>query len=442
MPRLAFLLPLVLVALLMVAPPASTQPPADNADDEKLLKDAGYKLDAPDLLEFFRKRTFSADDQQRAAKLAGQLGNEQYEVRENASQELIKLGPLARPYLREALQSRDIEVKRRAKECLDTIDGGSEPALVVAAVRVLAAKAQPGAAAVVMNYLHWTPNDDVQEDVIVALLQIVEREGKVDAVVAAALSDKSAARRGAAALAVGRSGSAEQRKELRKLLADPDTKVRLRAAQGLLAARDKAAIPTLIELLAKAEVASSAEDWLGRIAGDKAPKATLRDTAESCRQCREAWEGWWKANGDKLTLEHVEVDPLVYDAPRRATDVARRWVDALFKGDVETVQRLTSYPFFFDSRFEHNAEQLKKYVLGINPSQVKSHQFTQLVDGPRFVRSATKKELQRIEGVPLRDVYVVCFQYEDRRPQNPLFLIVRIKAGEARILAIGFRELK
>jgi HEAT repeat protein len=441
MPRLAFLLPLVLVALLMVAPPASTQPLADNADDEKLLKDAGYKLDAPDLVEFFRKRTFSADDQQRAAKLAGQLGDEQYEVRQNASQELIKLGPLARPYLLEALRNKDAEVKRRAQDCLDAIDGGPEPGLVSAAARLLATKSQTGTAAVVMNYLHWTPNDDVHEDVLLALLKIVEREGKIDPVVSAALTDKSAARRAAAALAIGRSGSAEQRKDVRKLLADPDTKVRLRAAQGLLAGRDKDAIPTLIELLAKAEFASLAEDLLGRIAGDKAPKVTLGETDESRRQCREAWEAWWKANGDKVTLERVEVDPLVYDAPRRATDLATRWTAALMKGDTVAIRRLTSYPFSFVSQEEYNAEQLDMWVKGIPQGRL-TFKDPRLVDGPRFLKSATPAERKRLGGIPPRDLYAVCFTFREGGAKDQLYVIVRFKAGEARVLGLGLGDLK
>ena len=439
MPRPARVLPLVLATVWFIALPAVAQMPTADADDEKLLKDAGCKTEAPALLEFFRKRTLAPEDQQRAAQLAGKLGDDQFEIREDASQQLIKLGSLARPYLREAQKSNDAEVKRRATDCLDTIDGGTEAALVVAAAHLLATKALPGSAAVVMNYLHWTPNEDVQEDVTLALLKIVEREGKVDAAIAAAaLTDKSPARRGAAALAVGRSGTAEQRKEGRKLLADPEPNVRLRAAQGLIAARDRDAIPTLIELLAKAELAGRAEDLLARIAGDKAPKALLGETAESRRLCREGWETWWKEQGDKVTLQGVEVDPLVYDTSRRALDLATRWMTALTKGDAATVRRLSTYPFSLVSRQDFNAEQLEQWAQVVPPGTL-TFKDPRVVNGPAFLKNSNQIELKCVQGVSPRDLCAVYYSFSEggRNQNQQLYVIVSFKSGKARVHGLG-----
>src|SRR5579884_3167961 len=63
------------------------------------------------------------------------------------------------------------------------------------------------------------------------------------------LRDRQSARRALAALVLGRQGGAAEQAAVRNLLADPKPLVRLRAAQGLLAAHDTTAIPTLIELL-------------------------------------------------------------------------------------------------------------------------------------------------------------------------------------------------
>ena len=56
------------------------------------------------------------------------------------------------------------------------------------------------------------------------------------------LTDREPARRAAAAVLLGRYGNAEQKAAVRKLLADADPTIRVRAAQGLLAGRDKAAL--------------------------------------------------------------------------------------------------------------------------------------------------------------------------------------------------------
>jgi len=440
MPRLPRLL--AAAALLLLAPAAPAQkPPAEHAEDEKLLKDAGCAVDAPGLLEFFRKRTFGPKDQERAAALAGQLGDDRFEVRENASQELVKLGPLARPYLRDVLASTDAEVRRRARDGLETIDAGPEPALASAAARLLGARGEAGSAAVVIAYLHWTPNEAVEEDVTLALLKVVEREGKVDPALVAALGDKSAARRGAAALAVGRSGSDAQRKDVRKLLEDPQTKVRLRAAQGLLAGRDKSGVPVLVALLAKPEAAPLAEDLLARVAGDQAPKVALGESDESRRLCREAWENWWTTRGDKLSLASAEVDPLVYDAPRRATEAATRWTAAMAKGDAATVRRLTELPFLLVAREEYNAEQLDQWVKGI-PNGSLTFTAPRLVDGPRYLRNAPQQEKKRVESFPARSVFAVCFTLDENRHRQPVYVVVRCKGGEAKVVGIGLGELK
>jgi hypothetical protein len=434
---------LAAAALLLFAANAPAQkPPAEHAEDEKLLKAAGCPVDAPGLLEFFRKRTFGPKDQERAAALAGRLGDDRFEVRENASQELIKLGALARPYLRDALTNKDAEVRRRAHDCLETIDGGPEPALVSAAARLLAGRSEAGSAAVVIAYMHWVPNEAVEEDVTLALMKVVEREKKVDAALVEALKDKSAVRRGAAALAVGRSGGDAERKEVRKLLADPETRVRLRAAQGLVAGRDKSGVPALIELLRKGEAAPLAEDLLARVAGDKAPKVALGDTDESRRLCREAWEKWWTNHGDKVSLASAEVDPLVYDAPRRATDAATRWTDALAKGDVAAVRKLTEVPFLLVANQEFNADQLDAWAKGI-PNGSLVFKAPRLVDGASYLRHAPMQEKKRVEDVPVRSVFAVCFTLDENRGRpQPVYVVVRCKGGEAKVVAIGLGDLK
>src|SRR5947209_1838339 len=108
--------PLVAAALLLAAA-ARAEPPEtpDTAEDEKLLHEAGAKTDGPALAEFLRKRVPAAVTEERLAALVKQLGDDDFEVREQASAGLKALGSRALPALRRAAAGRDAEVKRRAE---------------------------------------------------------------------------------------------------------------------------------------------------------------------------------------------------------------------------------------------------------------------------------------------------------------------------------------
>ena len=98
---------------------------------------------------------------------------------------------------------------------------------------------------------------------------------------------------------------------MKNLLKDGDPEVRLRAAQGLLGAKDKAGIPVLIGLLDQSspDVAWQAEELLHWLAGQGAPSGILGDDwVTSRRKCRINWEKWWGVNKEKLDLNQEDPD--------------------------------------------------------------------------------------------------------------------------------------
>jgi hypothetical protein len=123
--------------------------------------------------------------------------------------------------------------------------------------------------------------------------------------------------------------------------------VRLRAAQGLLAARSKDALPALLDLLTigPAEIAGRAEGLLAEVAGAAAPRVALAGDERQRRACRDAWENWWKAQGDKLDLAKLDTEAIVFNPVRRAETVARQFLDALIAGDQAAIRRTTDVPF-------------------------------------------------------------------------------------------------
>jgi outer membrane protein assembly factor BamB len=87
--------------------------------------------------------------------------------------------------------------------------------------------------------------------------------------------------------------------------------VRLRAAQGLIAGKDKEAVPTLIALLdhAALPIAYRAEDLLCRIAGERAPPVWLAaGQEEERRKCRMGWDAWWREHGLATDLAKVDIE--------------------------------------------------------------------------------------------------------------------------------------
>jgi hypothetical protein len=296
---------------LVLAPPAGRLSAADapgEAADERTLKAAGLGVDGPALLEFFRKRIPTGVDRETLLTLLRQLGDNDFDVREQAAARLTALGPVAAPLLQQALKSPDVEVVRRAERCLKAIGAGPNAAVQAAAARLLAARRPEGAAEVLLAYLPFAEEASVNDEVRAALAAVALRDGKPAAALVQALTDKAPLKRAAAAEALLRAGGAGQRAAVGPLLKDADPVVRFRVARALLALQDKDAVPVLIPLLEELpqEQAWQVEDVLTRVAGDGAPDAHLGRDAAARKACRQAWDRWWRANGAKVDLTKVD----------------------------------------------------------------------------------------------------------------------------------------
>src|SRR5579872_3047975 len=135
MPRLRHLLPCFCLSLLIAALAAvrADDPEDTTASDEKMLHERGIKTDCPGLLDFLRERSLSEEERAQMAQLVKQLGADDFEKREAASQTFVKRGRVSIPFLKTALNNIDPEIARRAQTCLDDISGGPGPALPAAA---------------------------------------------------------------------------------------------------------------------------------------------------------------------------------------------------------------------------------------------------------------------------------------------------------------------
>jgi hypothetical protein len=293
---------------LLVAALLRAEPPDEAlARAEKLLQEQRVGTDGAELVAFFRARTPTDKLRFHLADLVKKLGDEDFAVREKASADLIAAGRPALPLLRAAAEDADVERARRAAQCLQAIDAGADAMLTAAAARVLAERRPDGAVPALLAYVPFADDEHSEAAVLDALAVVGLRQGRPEAALLAALDDKDPGRRAAAAFVVGKAAPGEKLR-LRPLLKDADARVRLRAASALAQAGDKAAVPTLIGLLSDGPLSTGwqALDLLGRIAGEKAPQATLGEDAEGRRKARDAWAGWWKDAADSTDLARVD----------------------------------------------------------------------------------------------------------------------------------------
>jgi hypothetical protein len=281
---------------------------AGDDADERALRAANVGTDGPALLRFFQDRTAGDADRDRIAALIADLGNDSYDRRERASADLVAVGARAEPLLRDAAKNhRDAEIKRRAGECLRRLARESDPAVLAAAARVLAARRPDGAAEALLAFLPGADDETVADEVRAALAAVAVKDGKAAPALVKALGDKLPVKRAAAAAALCRAGARDHFPEVRKLLKDAEPAVRLSAALALAEACDRQAVPVLIELLADLppKLGVDAEESLFYLAGQESPRAPLGESGESRRAARDAWAAWWKKSGDKADLARL-----------------------------------------------------------------------------------------------------------------------------------------
>ena len=244
-----FLLVVVGVLVATAAGRGSDGSDADFAEDERLLKDAKIATDGPGLLEFIRQRILTTAEIEHIDFLVERLADREFRNREQATTDLKAIGTASLPKLRLALKSKDAESRRRAADIIEDIESGSMAARLTAAARLLQNRRSEATVGVLIDYLPFAEDVAVEEEILGTLTLLGVQAGKADPALLAALHSQAPAQRAAGAMVVGWAGTPEQRLAAKKLLNDPDARVRFRAAQGILAGGDKAAVSTLISLL-------------------------------------------------------------------------------------------------------------------------------------------------------------------------------------------------
>jgi HEAT repeat protein len=271
-------------------------------------------MDGPALLDEFRKRTLSDAEHEKLLGLIEKLGDETLATREKAMDDIVAMGPRALPVLRQEQPKREPRINTYLGRCVVLLNSENMPPLPQPAPRLLSLRKPTGAAEALIAFLPFAENATTRQQVAVALRSVARIDGKIDPSLTAALTDKQSDRRLTAAEVLSEIGGDAERKAVRKLLHDPDVNVRLRTGLVLAASGDRETVPELIDTIADLPLNSAVpvEDFLLRLAGDKAPDVRLTAEESSRKKCRDAWAKWWSDEGGKLDLERLGKSPWLF----------------------------------------------------------------------------------------------------------------------------------
>jgi HEAT repeat protein len=282
--------------------------PGDDVPSRQRLRDAWatwWKAsERPGLVDEVRKRTLTEEDRAKVQALIGKLGDDAFDVRQQAETELKKQGGRALALLRQAARHPDIEVRQRVEACLKAIEGDAATPLSPVTVRLIALRKPAGAAEALLAFLPFAEDDALAAEVQAALNAVTWAGGRPDPAVARALEDKTPARRAAAAEALCQGQAGDHLGAVRKLLTDADAAVRLKAALALAGRREREAVPVLIALVGElpAEQAGPAEEYLRRLAAGRPPEMPAGDGAADRKKRHDAWAAWWAGPGARVEL--------------------------------------------------------------------------------------------------------------------------------------------
>jgi hypothetical protein len=157
--------------------------------DRKALAEAKIPIDAASLRDLLQKQILGEKEQARARMLIQSLGAEKFQTRQNAENELIKMGPLVAPLLEAARHSTDPEVSSRAARCLQSLGKRPKSAVLAAALHVYMSLHDARAFDLLLAYLPVTAGDDLLGDEVrsaLAGLAFTDQQYKAKLLAAAA----------------------------------------------------------------------------------------------------------------------------------------------------------------------------------------------------------------------------------------------------------------
>jgi HEAT repeat protein len=260
------------------------------------------KENAEVLIAEFNKRTLAEDAREKAEQLIKKLGDDDYPTRQEAKEQIKKLGVIVVPMLKLAVDNTDLEVSQSAKLLLQEIEKDKTP-LSSVYPRLIALRKPKGGVEALLAYLPFCDDEGLTAEIQTALNAVAYDGDNPNPALLKARGDTAAARRGAAAEALCFGDLGDNLAAVTKLLKDESPDVRLQAALALAGARHADAVDVVINSIGTmpGEASGHAEEYMLRVAAERPPlNLPVGDDARTKRQ--QMWADWWKENGKKVAL--------------------------------------------------------------------------------------------------------------------------------------------
>jgi RNA polymerase sigma factor (sigma-70 family) len=408
-----------------------------SAEDEQRFR-ATLKITDKALLDFFRDLTVSDVDMTRINHLIQQLDAPAFKERDQATAALIAEGQRAVPLLKKAEAKATLELRMRLEKCVKSI-GKADGETMAAAARLIKNRRPEGGIQVLMDFIPFVL-DDAEEDVLDALCGLAFSGGKVHPQGLAALKDSVPARRAAAAVLVGGFGTLQQRAAVEPLLKDVDSGVRFRAAQGLMAARDRRAIPALIDMLVTSDLpwAQRAEDLLQELADKTAPAAALGETGSGRDRCQTAWTAWWREHQERLQWPAAGLQLVNKESLARKAVVD--FINAIINRDRALLERSTDLPFFNGDKTFTMPEEFNAFLEGGDLMGKVTFRVLRVISIAEQAKATPHSEAERaylakVARPGTLSVHVAIDEAKQNRAEF-VGLIVRVNSGRGRVIGI------
>ena len=341
------------------------------------------------------------------------------------------------------MQTADPETARRASRLLISICSKIDPEIHLAALRVLDIRSEADTCAVLIAYLPNSFNSDIREAVLPVIVKTGVKSGLLHPSLVLALTDKDQDRRAVSAMLVARFGKKQQQEQVSAMLKDSSPLVRLRAAQGLLAAKRETVIPTLLELLQSAPypLAEEAEITLQLAAGDNCPRERLSPIPTARFQCVSAWRTWHESKKRTIAWAAIDQGMPWSMTTGRAQHIVRQWVRAYENNDLKGLIRYTDAPFYVGGsdmvfRTRKEVDSLLADALKLSANDRGKVQVTDEMSVAQYLKSHKtrhKKFLAKYAPATVR-VVTMRIQQPKQRQQDSSFL-VRITGSTPMIVA-------
>ena len=280
--------------------------------DDIIIKKSGISTNPKDIQTWLQSRIPNVTNGIKASKWVIDLGNDSFEVREHASRELLKLNNLAIFELKKAIKSKDIEVAKRASDCLEQISPHESIALKTAIIRLLG-KSNPELVFEYFAKVVDTPELDILTSE--ALLDAFSITIKSNPTLVRKLEDRSQSKDIksriliARVLAIGNPNGIA----FRKLSTDDQSIVKANALLSLLLEKDKKAIGLLISLLPelKTNQLMPIAGLLNELIQDQASEKELSKEKPSAVELQKLFASAWEGKNASTNLDTFTFNQLL-----------------------------------------------------------------------------------------------------------------------------------